>query len=267
MTLTSTTLSAAVAATGLYVPLASLSGVRVGSVLVCGREALIVTGLEALGVRVTRGQASTPAEAHPSGATVYVGAAADFYTRDPIGVPPSPVLVTPWINVRTGDVWTVVDGAWTRTAPSPLVVDGNQDTSIAALEAFAALKIATVTLTNAQIKALPTPPTIEILAAQGADVVTIPRVVVLAVDTTAGAYTNVSPDGAVMIAGASKPIDGFLNVAGVNQYLITPTFSGAGDYRNAPYAIQIDNALLGNITGGHADNTLTVTIYYLEIEL
>lgn len=135
MTLTSTTFSAAVSATSLYVPLASLTNVHIGDLLVCGREALLVTGLDALGVRVTRGQGSTPAEAHPSGATVYVGTFAQFYMRDPIGTPPDPVLVTPWINLRTGDVWTVVAGAWTRTTPSPLVVDGTQNTAIDASDA------------------------------------------------------------------------------------------------------------------------------------
>lgn len=133
MTLSSTTFADAVSGTADAVKLASVSGILVGDLLVHGQEAMRVDAIVGLTARVSRGQAGTPAIAHASGATVYIAAAAALYSRDPVGVPPSPVLVTPWINLRTGDVWTVVAGAWVKAdAAGSTSADVTQDAAVAA---------------------------------------------------------------------------------------------------------------------------------------
>src|SRR5215203_5460540 len=118
LTLTSTTLTRALDAGASVVYVASATNVLVGDLIVCGREAMRVDSLVGLVVRVSRGYAGTPAESHASGATVYAGPSSAFYMRDPVGVPPSEVLVTPWINLATGVIWTVVASAWVKTDPT-----------------------------------------------------------------------------------------------------------------------------------------------------
>lgn len=56
-------------------------------------------------VRVTRGADGTIATPHGSTAVVTIGRADQFYDRNPSGVPPSPPLVSPWINTRNGTIW------------------------------------------------------------------------------------------------------------------------------------------------------------------
>lgn len=132
LTLTSTTLARAVDASATVVYLASVTSVLVGDLIVCGREAMRVDSLVGLVVRVSRGYAGTIAESHPSGATVYAAPAWAFYMRDPVGVPPSEVPVTPWINLTTGVVWTVVAGVWAKTDPAPETEEQTLTTAVAA---------------------------------------------------------------------------------------------------------------------------------------
>lgn len=105
--LNSTTLSVSLTDAAKAPVLASTTSIAVGDLLVIDREALAVLGLSPL--RVLRGAAGTAAVSHAAGATVYTGAPSRFQSVDPFGIPP-PDVVTPWINLRTGDVW-IAQGA------------------------------------------------------------------------------------------------------------------------------------------------------------
>lgn len=110
VTLSATTLKTTCAAGDTAVQLASTTGLTVNNVttlrLWIDRELLTVISL-GLGtwVNVLRGSDGSIASAHGSSAVVYIGRADQFYAADPIGLPPSPVLVSPWINVLTGTMW------------------------------------------------------------------------------------------------------------------------------------------------------------------
>jgi hypothetical protein len=54
---------------------------------------------------VSRGVDGTAAAAHPSGAVVYLGRGDQFFTKDPEGIPPAAIPVSPYINLRNGKVW------------------------------------------------------------------------------------------------------------------------------------------------------------------
>jgi hypothetical protein len=123
-TLSTTTLGAAVGATALTVPLASVANVSVGQWLYVDSEALAVTAIAGLWVTARRGVGGTLAADHPSGATVTIGDPSQFYDTDPVGVPPSPVLVTPWINVLTGTQWVVSGSTWVPTTEGG-ITEGN----------------------------------------------------------------------------------------------------------------------------------------------
>lgn len=131
LTLTSTTLTRALDSSALVVYVASATNVLVGDLIFCGREAMRVDSVLGLVVRVSRGYAGTLGESHPSGATVYAAPAWAFYIRDPVGVPPSEVPVTPWINLATGVVWTVVAGVWAKTDPAPETEEQTLTTAVA----------------------------------------------------------------------------------------------------------------------------------------
>lgn len=100
-TLNSTTLSASLSATDRFPQLTSTASIAVGDYLVIDREAMAVVALAPL--RVMRGVRGAAVK-HVAGATVYSGTPSRFATVDPVGVPDADV-VTPWINLRTGDVW------------------------------------------------------------------------------------------------------------------------------------------------------------------
>ncbi len=117
--LSTTTFSQAVSANAGAVHLASGTGVTLGSVLWADREALIVTGTipgTSTTFQVQRGRLGSPASTHVSGATVYLGSSNDFYAEDPVGVPESPPVVTPWINTVTGTLWEVSGSTWVETS-------------------------------------------------------------------------------------------------------------------------------------------------------
>ena len=106
--LSTLSLGASLTAETLYVRPSSLTGVAIGYGLWVDRELLTVLG-PAIGayVPVQRGQGGSTAAVHNYGKTVYMGTLDQFYTTNPTGVPPTPPLVTPWINTVTGQVWVV----------------------------------------------------------------------------------------------------------------------------------------------------------------
>jgi hypothetical protein len=106
VTLGTTTLGAPVGPSDDEIKVASTSGIRTGMRLFVSGELMEVLrlGVDPF-VKVRRGVDSTRSVAHPSAATVYVGQAHQFYTRDPVGRPPAAIEVSPWINVLNGKVW------------------------------------------------------------------------------------------------------------------------------------------------------------------
>lgn len=109
-TLGSTTLAQGCSAAATSVLLLSASGLVPGSRLYVDRELMSVTSLgltTALGqwVNVRRGVDGTTSSEHSATVTVRTGSANEFFQTDPQGAPGDAVLVSPWINVSTGDVW------------------------------------------------------------------------------------------------------------------------------------------------------------------
>lgn len=94
--------SAILAATGRLTP-----GLR----LYVDKESMSIVSFRLSGVaaanpvRVRRGQDGTGAGKHANGATVWIAQPHQLYSTDPSGLPPTELLVSPWINVLTGDVF------------------------------------------------------------------------------------------------------------------------------------------------------------------
>ncbi len=152
----------------------------------------------------------------------------------------------------------------------------------------------TTTLTNAQIKALPTTP-ITLVAAPGASFVIVPMGGLLFAKTTGGAYTNIHAagflttdvggvnlslanvpnDAAITNASAVRLTDLLGGAANKCAYLVTyadteglsdwgtvPTILSTSAVANTALKISIGNGGAGALTGGHAANTLTVVLTY-----
>lgn len=106
VTLSTTTLSTPVGTSEKQIEVASTSGLTEGTRLWIDRELMSVVSLGVGNwVNVRRGVDGTNASAHASTATVYIGRADQFYSSDPVGSPPDAVLVSPYINTRSGEVW------------------------------------------------------------------------------------------------------------------------------------------------------------------
>lgn len=156
-----------------------------------------------------------------------------------------------------------------------------------------ALLSATVELTDAQTKALPTTG-IEIVAAPGAGQVVIPVAVIIATDTNAAAYTNIGADAFMEIgtdavswcypayneSGGDTFLSALLGVISkeyvtLNTVASQANVAGWGVVANALQRTQIDNKALrvkitgnsGNLTGGNVANTLRVNAIYTVIDL
>jgi hypothetical protein len=94
--------------------------------LYIGREQMRVTAVNGTVLTVVRGVNGTVAVPHPSGDMVLYGPARFFYVMDPGGIPTASggisgvactaanVVVSPWLNVRTGAQWlcSSVTGTW-----------------------------------------------------------------------------------------------------------------------------------------------------------
>lgn len=154
---------------------------------------------------------------------------------------------------------------------------------------------ATVTLIDAQIKALPTT-AVELVADLA--VGQIPLVIsgIVQIDTAGGAYENIDDqDSFVAISyakngvllndaayiGINAAVAGLLGVVATGFVLFpprarfndvyatpegTPTFNPIADFSGCGLSIGVFNSL-GDFTGGNAANMLKATVYYAIVEL
>lgn len=144
---------------------------------------------------------------------------------------------------------------------------------------------ATITLNNAQIKALPSTP-VEILPAPGEGKVILPIGMVFVLDCSAGAYDNVANASPQLFSGASsqalstaKPslawAPGAVSVraivSGGEFYVLSGAFDGSvsGDG-----GLEINAALTlkdlwngSDYTEGHDDNTLKIFLLFIVVDV
>jgi hypothetical protein len=106
VTLSTTTLAAPTGPSDREVKVVSTSGITPGIHLYVEGELMFVVSL-GVGtlVDVLRGRDGTAGARHEGGSTVYIGRADQFYSQDPVGIPPAAVLVSPWINATNGTIW------------------------------------------------------------------------------------------------------------------------------------------------------------------
>lgn len=167
------------------------------------------------------------------------------------------------------------------------------------------LLVASIELTDAQIKALPTTP-VEIVAAPGAGLMLLPLVAVFVCDAAAGAYTNFNvyssadpfassvylawdalinfndatgpaPLAGGFMAGAQKTVtfltglgSALLTGAGADVSGILGVGTGSPTtlgYENAALSVVGQNNAKGDFTGGDPANSLRVVAYYVVVPL
>lgn len=157
------------------------------------------------------------------------------------------------------------------------------------------LKVATVTLTDAQIKALPTTP-VQVVAAPGVGKIAVPIMALVGLAWTAD-YTNISADSTFdffWLPAGAQPFNSLfeadtssvssLLAGGGNAYAMssplqlgwtaaapglsvpraTGDFMGGTNVVDANISVFITNS--GDLTGGNAANSLKVTVWYTEAD-
>lgn len=145
------------------------------------------------------------------------------------------------------------------------------------------IKKHTTVLTNAQIKALPTTP-ITVVPAPGSGLVLIPVACSVEARFQNGAYTNIddSPRLQLKLDTSSRvEVSGYFFPAASRWTARQFGSISRGDmatqaqkrlaldndaYANKSLKLSMVNAALGALTGGHANNTLTVIIWYYIVQ-
>lgn len=107
VTLSTTSFTTAVGATDDVVQVASTAGIAKGLRLFAITECMQVVALTGIGngVKVLRGCDGTSSQRHATNETVYIARGDQLYANDPMGVPPDNPLVSPRINVISGNIW------------------------------------------------------------------------------------------------------------------------------------------------------------------
>ncbi len=261
--MTSTTLAAALTASSQSVTLSS-GTLTVGSLIAVDSEYLRVTErYSATAAKVQRGVNGSSSAAHDNGTDATIGAAWEFLTGPATPPPFGPA-----------------DDALTAQGPSaaPAYAAGGGGGSI--------LHQAVVTLANADIKAIGDGGTdVEIVAAPGANKALIIVYGFASLNSTAGAYTGVNASSGIVLAtgGAfgtviSTKLAQALGAAGTQPIAFSPLVGtvGSGDLVSQlvdPSGVATNRNI--NITdwwapgaygGGHANNTLIVSVAYLLID-
>lgn len=181
--------------------------------------------------------------------------------------------------------------AKTDGADSSLVQPSDWNAGHTIATGYALVRVATVTLTDAQIKALPTTP-ITVLAAPGANKIVFPLAAWYRLEWHAD-YSDINGACALHLkVGTSEvliPIDNSLGFMTVNNLLADGESASAwvGSYHGTdivsgnPYGVSgytdgdiVNKSILfsatnggSDFTGGHASNTLKVTVYYMIVDL
>jgi hypothetical protein len=148
----------------------------------------------------------------------------------------------------------------------------------------------TVTLTDAQIKTLPTTQDVLIVEAQGASTIIVPIQTVV-VSHIVSTYTNVDSAAYYSMAfeddwevgqvtGTSSDSGGVNDILNSNEVAFIhggasiPAAPGGAfvidrldvdDTENKGFYFHLQNAAAGNFTGGNAGNTLTIGVSYLTL--
>lgn len=159
---------------------------------------------------------------------------------------------------------------------------------VAPARAQVVLERATVVLTDAEIKALPSTPVVVVPAA-GAGRVIVPIAGAMRMNATFGAYTALATNRHIAVGYpngnyALNPMHVFPHAAATDKfgplailsddgygsgssYISVSVFHNTATFDNAPLVVTAQNEDLGDFTGGHPSNTLTVTVWYLLVDL
>ena len=106
VTLSTITLAEGCDASAGRIKVSSTSGLTYGLRLYVGGELMNVLRIDVSPwVVVARGVDGSRAAAHPSGDTVYIGRADQFYAVPPFGRPDAAILVSPYIDVVAGNIY------------------------------------------------------------------------------------------------------------------------------------------------------------------
>lgn len=138
---------------------------------------------------------------------------------------------------------------------------------------------ASVTLTHSDIVSLPTMP-VAIAGAPGVGKAIVVLEAVLRVDVSQGEYTNVDDLAGLKVYSAAggeqtlpltrliltTPWRWFGRVGSAGDRL-DGTFDDLDLFENSGLVLGVTNQHTGNFSGGHPDNTLTITVYYLLVDL